>query len=837
MSSGLIYTNSNCIGCNKCISVCSSQGACVAEMVSGQNRITVDPDRCIACGACLHVCEHHARGYKDDTDSFFDDLEKGEQISVLIAPSFIANYPEEASAVLGGLKKRGVNHFINVAFGADITTWCYLNYINEHNFKGGISQPCPAVVGYIERHIPSLIPKLFPIQSPLICAAIYARKIMGITDKLAFISPCIAKKLEIEDPHTHGLVSYNVTFDHLMRYVRRNYVIGEPVNTEIEYGLGLSFPTPGGLETNIRYFLGQDAYVRQMEGEKRMYAYLENNKRALAGNDSPFDCVDALNCSSGCLYGTGCETARGIGDDVLCSLLKQNSENLKRKKKNKLWSYKTPLEKRLKLLNKHFKMLDPNDFVREYTDRSAQCSYKIPSWSEENDIFISMKKYSPEDRQINCGRCGYDTCRGMAKAIYNGFNTITNCVYYIRHEMDEQRHQAAINKAQDEAKSSFLANMSHEIRTPINGILGMNAMILRDSTDSQILEYANNIKDAGRGLLSIVNDILDISKIEDGKMEIVPTDYKLSDVIKEAFNMVNFRATDKGLALRVYNDVNIPNKLNGDEFRIRQILTNLLTNAIKYTNEGSVVLNMTFDRVSDKEIKLRISVKDTGQGISEENQKKLFEAFTRFDLKQNQTVEGTGLGLRITKQLVELMKGSITVQSAVGVGSEFTVTIPQQVTENVPIGSFDEYSKADSAKHVTKLASFRAPNACVLCVDDVLVNLKVFTGLLKKSGMTIDAVNSGKAAIQKAVERKYDIIFMDHMMPEMDGIEAMKHIKTYPDSKNADTVQIVLTANAIAGMREKYLEEGFTDCLFKPVDPVKLCEALDKYIPHEKIEA
>ena len=218
MEKGLVYTNDKCIGCNKCIRACSCIGACVSTEPdeNGNSRIMVDGSLCVSCGACFDICEHNARDFRDDTEQFFEDLEKGEPISLLVAPSFPANYPETYAKVFGKLKELGVNRIISVSFGADITTWGYIKYIQEHDFYGGISQPCPAVVGYIERYMPELLPKLFPVQSPLMCAAIYARKELGITDRLAFISPCIAKKLEIDDPNNHGVVSYNVTFTHLM---------------------------------------------------------------------------------------------------------------------------------------------------------------------------------------------------------------------------------------------------------------------------------------------------------------------------------------------------------------------------------------------------------------------------------------------------------------------------------------------------------------------------------------------------------------------------------------------------------------------------------------------
>ncbi len=269
---GLVKTNDNCIGCNRCIKVCSSMGANVAVERGRGNVIDVDPAKCIACGACLDVCEHNAREYVDDVDRFFEDLRKGTKISVLIAPAFLANYPNEYERYLGMLKKMGVNRFISVSFGADITTWAYIKYITENNYYGSISQPCPAVVGYIERYVPELLPKLMPVQSPMMCAAIYAKKYMQLSDKLAFISPCIAKKNEIDDPNNHGYVSYNLTFSHLVKYLKEHPVSGaSPYKDEIEYGLGSIYPMPGGLKENVYWLLGEDAFVRQMEGEHHMY--------------------------------------------------------------------------------------------------------------------------------------------------------------------------------------------------------------------------------------------------------------------------------------------------------------------------------------------------------------------------------------------------------------------------------------------------------------------------------------------------------------------------------------------------------------------------------------
>ena len=439
----LVFTNDNCVGCNKCISACSCMGACVAgePEADGSSKIHVDSSKCIACGACFDACEHNAREYNDDTERFFEDLKRGEKISILIAPAFLADYPREYESALGGLKKLGVNRMISVSFGADITTWAYINYIKQHNFLGGISQPCPAVVGYIERYLPQLLPKLFPVQSPLMCAAVYARKEMGIKDKLAFISPCIAKKMEIDDPNNKGLVQYNVTFNHMMKYMKEHNISGSPVTDEIEYGLGSIYPMPGGLKDNVYWLLGSDAFIRQIEGEKHMYHFLEKNADRIKGNKTPFLFIDALNCRCGCISGTGTDPKITSNDDPLYNL-HEIQERVKKDTKKSPWSRPLTPEKRLAALNKQFAHLRLEDYLRKYTDKSKQCAYKKPSEAELNAIFNDMHKTTAESRKINCSSCGYATCKDMATAIYNGFNHTSNCVHYLKDLVEIEKKDA-----------------------------------------------------------------------------------------------------------------------------------------------------------------------------------------------------------------------------------------------------------------------------------------------------------------------------------------------------------------------------------------------------------
>lgn len=440
VQTGLIFTNDNCIGCNKCISSCPVITANNAVDTENGQRIYVDGTKCVACGACFDSCEHGAREFRDDTERFFEDLQKGQGISVLWAPAFAANYPNEYKRILGGLKRLGVRRIISVSFGADITTWGYIKYITEHNFMGGISQPCPAIVNYIEHYIPELIPSLVPVHSPMMCAAIYAKKYMHLTDKLAFISPCIAKKSEISDPNTYGYISYNVTFDHLVKYAKKKNIMADPAPDEIEYGLGSIYPMPGGLKENVYWFCGEDMFIRQIEGEKHAYHFLEQYKeRVLNHKPLPF-MVDALNCAQGCIYGTGVEEEKTRNDDTLYELQRIKEVSKSRNSKS-AWARGAPPEKRLKNLNKQFANLDINDFIRHYTDKSVGNQVKIPDSRHFAEIFESMNKTTDVMTKINCSACGYNTCRDMATAIFNGCNNKTSCIHYIKDLAEDEKIQ------------------------------------------------------------------------------------------------------------------------------------------------------------------------------------------------------------------------------------------------------------------------------------------------------------------------------------------------------------------------------------------------------------
>ena len=438
----LIYANDNCTGCNKCVRDCP---VLIANVATDAGKVIVDSEKCIACGACFDACEHNAREYQDDTKSFFTALEAGKKISVILAPAFFANYPHEYKKVLGYLKEKGVNHIYSVSFGADITTWGYLKYITEHQFLGGISQPCPAVVNYVEKYIPELLPKMMPIHSPMMCMAIYIKKYLKCDDELAFISPCIAKKTEITDPNCYGYVKYNVTFKKLFETIGNKYQGCKEYEDELEYGMGALYPMPGGLRENVEHFLGKEQVVRQVEGEKEAYRYLHEYLERIKKNKRQPFMVDILNCSKGCIYGTATELERNT-DDVMLTLsdMRNKTANAgadakrglfgKKTKNGSPWDESVPEKDRLVNLMKAFEDLDINDFVRKYTNKSVEI--KEPAEHEMQEIFASMNKTDAASQKMNC-----ESCRNMARAIYNGVNVKENCVHYVKSVAENEKEK------------------------------------------------------------------------------------------------------------------------------------------------------------------------------------------------------------------------------------------------------------------------------------------------------------------------------------------------------------------------------------------------------------
>lgn len=401
-------------------------------------------------------------------------------------------------------------------------------------------------------------------------------------------------------------------------------------------------------------------------------------------------------------------------------------------------------------------------------------------------------------------------------------------------ESDELREAKEEAENANKAKSQFLANMSHEIRTPIHGIMGMNEMVLREAQDENVRGYAKNIKHASENLLEIINGILDFSKIEAGRIEIEEGAYAVRGLLNDVVNMVAPIASKKGLEFEVVVDENLPAELYGDVGKIRQVMVNLLNNAVKYTNEGKITLTVRGNLVNDS-INLKIKIKDTGIGIKEENIEKLFADFERVDTEKNKDIEGTGLGLAIVNRLIQYMGGRIKVTSEYGKGSTFSVCVPQKIIDRRAIGDYKMALEAvEISEEGIRTAGFVAPTAKILVVDDHEMNLLVLKNLLKESKAQVTTCGSGKECIELMIKNSYDVVFLDHMMPEMDGIETLEQL--IKKNLKKDSKIVALTANAIVGVKEMYLSKGFDDYLSKPIDTRNLEKLLLRFIPESKLK-
>lgn len=421
--------------------------------------------------------------------------------------------------------------------------------------------------------------------------------------------------------------------------------------------------------------------------------------------------------------------------------------------------------------------------------------------------------------------------------IYVAFVAVCNSIFDIlSSSLERARLSEELAKAKEEAeaankaKSKFLARVSHEIRTPINAVIGMNEMIIRESKEEEIQSYARDVKDSSVVLLNLINELLDSSKIESGKMELIMGDYDIRSLLNDIYNMMQIRAKQKNLQLVFEIDEQIPSGYNGDDKRIRQVLTNLLSNAIKYTEKGTVTLSLGCTKENGEAI-LHYAIKDTGIGIKQEDIGKIYDEFQRFDISRNRHVEGTGLGMNIVQQFLKLMNSELQITSEYGKGSEFSFDLRQTIVDEAPLGNFRErLAQADNKKNGR--TDYVLPNVKILVVDDSEINLKVFTGLLKQTQMQITAVLSGRECLQQLKENTYDLVFLDHMMPEMDGIETLHAIKE--EKLCEGTPIIMLTANAIVGDKERYLKEGFDDFLSKPIIPDKLDRMILKHLDKQQ---
>ena len=471
LDTGIIYTDvAGCVGCNNCIRECPELKAnVVTRNAQGESKIHLDAEPCILCGTCVHTCTHGVRRYHDDWDALLEALQRGKKISALIAPAMFLNYPKEYGHILGYLRSLGINKFYSVSFGADITTWAYLKYIQEQRPLGNLSSPCPAIVNYIEKHQPEFVDSLIPIQSPMMSTAIYLRQYEGVKDEFVFLSPCIAKKLEIEAPRGKNLIGYNVTYLKMMRYIRDNKINIKhypDVTDEIDYGMGALFPVPGGLRQNVEFYLGYDALIIQEEGESHVYKYLQHlpqwKDRVM---ETPM-LLDLLNCQRGCNYGPATEFCKTHNDYIQVT-----ASNIKSKKHNEAKNNAGDIihepAQRLAALNEKFKDLNIKDFM---------CSFKKhtkndrPVSAEQKDVvYTQLLKDNHIKRTLDCRSCGYHSCDDMVVAIAEGINSPGNCVHFIQDRLQGQLTLISDQINQLDEKNTQISTESSDIDNQVQG--------------------------------------------------------------------------------------------------------------------------------------------------------------------------------------------------------------------------------------------------------------------------------------------------------------------------------------------------------------------------------
>ena len=835
-----------CTGCNRCVRECPMETANITYLDEhGSIKVKIDSTKCINCGRCIAMCKHEARYYEDDTARFFTDLAAGVPISLIVAPSIRTNIPEY-KRLFTYLKNAGANKIYDVSLGADVCIWAHIRYIEKNGASPMITQPCPVIVSYCKIYRHDLLERLSPIHSPMACVSIYMKEYEGITDKIAALSPCIAKSDEFTSTE---LAQYNVTFAKLRKYLEENKIELPQAETGFDHldsGLGSVFPMPGGLKENIDFYFKKKVHVAESEGIgvfEKLDTYSETPVDLLP------DIFDVLSCEEGCNIGSAVMHEQNIFEIDSSMRKTRNAEDDKARHEWLKELYKTYDEK-----------LDLSLFMRKY--KAIETAHYEVSEKDIENAFKLLGKTDYEKQHVDCSACGSATCYNMARKVALGVNIPSNCMVLAmetakqEHELNLAAHEqiVAVEKqrieaeAASSAKSAFLSTMSHEIRTPMNAILGITEFQLQDEKlDRNIKEALGKIYASGDMLLGIINDMLDLSKIESGKIVLSAERFELASLISDTAQLNIMRIGSKPIEFELFVDENMPANLMGDELRVKQILNNILSNAFKYTSAGTVKMSVTLDPGNsgdEKTINLLISISDTGQGMTKEQANQLFDEHSRFNMEANRTTEGTGLGMSITRNLVQLMNGSISVESEQGKGSTFTVRLPLGKVDSAVLGkemadNLQQFRSSNTAQMKrVQITREPMPYGNVLIVDDVETNIFVAKGLMSPYGLKIDSAESGFEAIKKIEDGNvYDIIFMDHMMPQMDGIETVHIIR----GRGYDQPIVALTANAVAGQADVFLQNGFDDFISKPIDVRQLNIVLNRLIrdkqPPEVIEA
>jgi signal transduction histidine kinase/CheY-like chemotaxis protein/ferredoxin len=868
MKSLLFTIEENCIGCNKCIFYCPVEDANVSFInEKGENKIRVNDSKCIMCGKCLDVCDHHARDFRDDTEHFFADLEEGAVISIIAAPAVKTNFTDY-KRLFGYLHATGVKHFYDVSFGADITTWAYLRTLQKENLRTFISQPCPAVVNYMQKYCHDILEDLITVQSPMLCTAIYLKKYLGVEERLCFLSPCIAKIWEINEPETGGFVTYSITFKKLADYLQQKGIDLHGY-TEKEFdlaahSLGEIFSLPGGLRENVHLY-AENAWVKQVEGTEMAYPYLgEYSRRKKEGKSLPL-VVDILSCSHGCNIGSGTTKILDVTDvEETMNMLKVNRKKSQQGKDSG------------EILAFFDNKLSLKDFRRQYAPEETPPFLEVPS-GELEKIFNSMHKFTEESRNRNCNACGYASCQHMAAAIYNNCNHKENCLdYNIKlsaerdileqknreitgllgevQEKSEQLEEAFKQlKELDQLKTDFLSTVSHELRTPLTSVLGFARMIekkidgtilpritIDDKKVNRAMEQVRGnvsiIVSEGERLTKLINDVLDIAKMEAGRTEWKMDWIHLPDVISQSIASISSLYESKGIDLLTEMNDNLPTVFC-DSDRIIQVLLNLFSNAVKFTAEGPVICRV----MSDGEF-MRVSVVDRGMGIAPEDCARVFEKFRQAGDVLTDKPKGTGLGLPICKEIVEHHGGAIWVESELGLGSTFSFTLPLQPLEkdgDAPEGGglekaeekdltlpyYNETPREPAIFGRENLSPAISIKKVILVVDDEKQIRLLLRQLLQEKGYRVDEAGDGLEAIKKIKQTQPDLVILDVKMPQLCGFDVAAVIKNDPQVKKTPIVFLSMLEN-----RERGLELGVENYFTKPADIDQLLQVVDELL-------
>ncbi|MDQ7096736.1 [Fe-Fe] hydrogenase large subunit C-terminal domain-containing protein [Desulfosporosinus sp. PR] len=883
-----------CRHCLACIQVCPVKLCNIVEL----DGIAVQPDLCIGCGECVRVCSekgHHARSIVDDFAAFLEDLRAGVPLGVLVAPSAAVNYDPWFREMITALRQMGVKNVFDVSFGAEITTYLYFKALQRGVKLPLIAQPCPAIVNYIEIYNPELIPYLAPTHSPALDAAIWLKSQPQFSRlKLAFLGPCAAKRREVHDPNTKGVVSFSLTFQSLDKYLGEQNIILADLEAGYfdtpEAERAVLYSQPGGLtETLERFGLPLKKYdLGRAEGSNELYAkYLPELSGDIRQHQAPV-IVDVLNCLHGC----------NCGPAVSHKKTKFQIEKIMTERKAKqIAEHKCSLDQ----LQAFFQQLagQEADYSRSYSDRSKLNFLRQPAREEEEGIWNLMHKLTPEEREVNCSSCGYGNCRNMMIAIFNGLNHVESCKYYLfkqneqslaliqgqAEEIEMQRDQlaawneeledtvrqrtadlsqinhnlkleiegreaieeslrqakegadflnkellAANEKLQelDNMKTDFLSTVSHELRTPLTSILGFAKIIKKrldevifpnfqagdkkmSRTVNQVQQNIDIIVSEGERLTNLINDVLDIAKMEAGRVDWNMEKTTLIDLIQQGMLAVSSLFEQKGLKLSKEIEDNLP-EVVCDQEKIIRVIINLLSNAVKFTSEGSVTC---LCRKRGEEV--MISVVDQGIGIAREDEEKVFEKFKQIGDTLTDKPKGTGLGLPICKQIVEYHGGRIWVESEPGKGSCFSFTLPITRKADLKIADVKALFTQLPEREKNEDRPRDTLEKKILVVDDN-ANIRIFLRQeLEAAGHAVLEAEDGLKAIALVNSEEPDLILLDVMMPGINGFDVAAVLKNDPRTLNIPVVILSIVEDAARG----YLI-GVDGYFTKPVNIDKL---------------